>query len=176
MGTKRVNATVPYNSNNNPQEPPSGKSFFYWLAFTGGPIGGSVNTITNVFEYKRFKPINKRRNVLGLHAQVAYITGYGGKEIPPFNRFYMGGENDIRGYDIRSISPVTFIPTATSQTIFYSDPTAGGALRAFSIPVLTYTATLPGGDVQGFGNVEYRIPIVGPVQPGPFFRGVTPAL
>jgi len=168
-----ITPTVSYNSVDNPQEPSKGKSFFYSLAFTGGPIGGNVNTITNVFEWKKFKPVNKRRNVLGLHAQLAYITGYGGKEIPPFNRFYMGGENDIRGYDIRSISPVTFIPTQSAQPIFYNDPNAGGALRSFTIPVLTYVATLPGGDAQSFGNVEYRIKLVGPVQAVLFFDGGT---
>src|SRR5438552_11848502 len=168
-----ITPTVQYNNIDNPQEPSKGKSYFYSLAFTGGPIGGNVNTVTNVFEFKRFKPINKRRNVLGLHAQLAHITGFGGKEIPPYSRFYMGGENDIRGYDIRSISPVTFIPTATSQTFSYSDPNSGGTQRFFSIPVLTYTATLPGGDLQGFGNVEYRIPIVGPVQAALFFDGGT---
>jgi outer membrane protein insertion porin family len=168
-----ITPTVSYNSIDNPQEPTKGKSYFYSLAFTGGPIGGNVNTITNVVEFKRFRPINKRRNVLGFHAQLAYITGYGGKEIPPFNRFYMGGENDLRGYDIRSISPVTFIPTQSAQPIFYNDPTAGGAQRSFTIPVLTYVATLPGGDLQGFGNVEYRIRIVGPVQAVFFFDGGT---
>jgi len=168
-----ITPTISYNSIDNPQEPTKGKSLFYSLAFTGGPIGGNVNTITNVLEFKKFKPLQKRRNILGLHAQVAYINGYGGKEIPPFNRFYMGGENDIRGYDIRSISPVTFIPTASAQTIFYNDPASGGALRTFTIPVLTYTATLPGGDLQGFGNIEYRIPIVGPVQAALFFDGGT---
>src|SRR5260370_14904741 len=85
----------------------------------------------------------------------------------------MGGENDIRGYDIRSISPVTYIPTARGQWLFYNDPASGGTLRAFTIPVLTYTATLPGGDLQGFGNIEYRIPIVGPVQAALFFDGGT---
>jgi len=168
-----ITPTISYNSIDNPQEPTKGKSLFYSLALTGGPIGGNVNTITNVIELKKFKPVNKRRNVLGMHAQLAYIAGYGGREIPPFNRFYMGGENDIRGYDIRSISPVTFIPTATAQTIFYNDPASGGTLRAFTIPVLTYTATLPGGDLEGFGNIEYRIPIVGPVQAAFFFDGGT---
>lgn len=168
-----ITPTVTYNNIDNPQEPTKGKSYLYSLAFTGGPIGGNVNTVTNVFEFKRFKPMTKRHNILGLHAQVAYISGFGGKEIPPFNRFYLGGENDIRGYDIRSISPVTFIPTATTQPIFFNDPASGGALRSFTIPVLTYTATLPGGDVQGFGNVEYRIPIVGPVQAVLFFDGGT---
>src|SRR5262249_25985603 len=87
-------------------------------------------------------------------------TGYGGKEIPPYSRFYMGGEDDIRGFDIRSISPVTFIPTESRVPITYPDPTAGGTLRTISIPALIFTATLPGGDLEGFGNVEYRIPIV----------------
>ena len=165
--------SVTYNTVDNPQEPTRGKSIYYSLAFTGGPLGGNVNTITNVVEWKRFKAVNKRRNVLGFHAQAAYITGYGGKQIPPFNRFYMGGEQDLRGYDIRSISPVTFIPTAASRPFCYPDFNSGGATRCIGIPVLTYVATLPGGDLQGFGNVEYRIPIVGPVQAVLFFDGGT---
>ena len=138
----------------------TGKSILYTMAFTGGPLGGNVNTITNVVDFKKFRPVNKHRNVFGYHARVAYITGFGGKEIPPYNRFYMGGEDDIRGYDIRSISPVTFIPTQSRIPISYPDPSAGGALRTITIPSLIYTATLPGGDLEGFGNVEYRIPIV----------------
>jgi outer membrane protein insertion porin family len=39
--------------------------------------------------------------------------------------------------------------------------------------VLTYTATLPGGDVQSSGNVEYRIPIAGPVTASLFFDAGT---
>src|SRR5260221_1546695 len=168
-----ITPTISYNNVDNPEQATKGKSIFYSLAFTGGPIGGNVNTITNVLEWKKYKQVQERRNVIALHAQAAYIAGYGGKEIPPFNRFYMGGENDIRGYDIRSISPVTFIPTATAQRIFYNDPSSGGALRTFTIPVLTYTATLPGGDLQAFGNIEYSIPIVGPVQAALFFDGGT---
>jgi outer membrane protein insertion porin family len=111
--------------------------------------------------------------VLAFHTQTAFINGYGGKEVPPYSRFYLGGENDLRGYDIRSISPVTFIPTQSAQTIFYSDPTAGGALRSISVPVLTYFATLPGADLQTFGNFEYRIPIAGPVEADLFFDAGT---
>ncbi len=85
----------------------------------------------------------------------------------------MGGENDLRGFDIRSISPVTFIPVSTATAISFRDPTAGGALRTFTIPVLTYTATLPGGDLQTNGNVEYRIPLVGPVTASLFVDGGT---
>jgi len=154
-----ITPSISYNSTDSPINATHGRSFYYSVGFSG--LGGNVNSITNVVDMKYFHPINKRRNVLGFHFSAAHTTGYGGKEVPPFSRFYMGGESDIRGYDIRAISPVTFIPEQTAQTITYHDPTSGGALRAFTVPVLSYVATLPGGDLQGYGNVEYRIPIVG---------------
>jgi outer membrane protein insertion porin family len=165
--------TITYNTIDNPTNEHSGKSYFYSFGFTGGPLGGNVNTITNVFDWKYFHPIQKRRNVIGFHASAAYTTGYSGKEVPPYSRFYMGGESDLRGFDIRSISPVTFIPQSSAQPISFHDPTAGGAVRTFTVPVLAYVATLPGGDVQTAGNVEYRIPIVGPVTAALFFDGGT---
>ncbi|HYL82724.1 MAG TPA: outer membrane protein assembly factor BamA [Candidatus Angelobacter sp.] len=154
-----ITPSISYNTVNNPINPTGGKSFFYSVGFAG--LGGNVKTITNVVDMKYFHPINKRRNVIGLHFSTAHTTGYAGQEVPPFSRFYMGGENDLRGFDIRAISPVTFIPQQTAQTITYHDPTSGGAVRAFTVPVLSYVATLPGGDLQSYGNVEYRIPIVG---------------
>lgn len=168
-----ITPSISYNTINNPQNPTGGKKYFYSLSFSGGPLGGNVNSISNVFDYTLFHPINKRRNVLGVHVTAAYITGYGGREVPPFSRFYMGGENDIRGFDIRSISPVTFIPTATAQQFQYTDPTSlngqGNPItRALSVPVLGYTITFPGGDMQSWGNFEYRIPIAGPVTAGLF--------
>jgi outer membrane protein insertion porin family len=159
-----ITPSISYNTIDNPINATKGKSIYYSLSLTGGPLGGNVNTFTNVFDIKYFHPINKRRNAIGLHFTTAFITGYGGKEVPPYSRFYMGGENDIRGFDIRSISPVVFIPTVTAQSLFYHDPLSGGALRSFSLPVLVYTATLPGGDFQTSGNIEYRIPIAGPVS------------
>jgi outer membrane protein insertion porin family len=158
-----ITPSISYNTIDNPINATKGKSIYYSMSFQGGPLGGNVKTITNVFDIKYFHPINKRRNAVGLHFTTAYVTGYGGGEVPPFSRFYMGGENDLRGFDIRSISPVVFIPTVSSQPLSYRDPTAGGALRTFTLPVLVYTATLPGGDFQSSGNVEYRIPIAGPV-------------
>ena len=182
-----ITPSITYNTIDNPINSTRGKSYYYALSFSG--IGGNVKSITNVFDMKYFHPIQKRRNVIGMHFSAAYITSYGSttstcpatlitfppctpqsvpNEVPPFSRLYMGGESDIRGFDVRSISPVTFIPEATAQTISYHDPTSGGTLRAFTVPVLTYVATLPGGDLQGFGNLEYRIPIAGPVTAGLF--------
>ena len=45
--------------------------------------------------------------------------------------------------------------------------------RFINVPILTYQATLPGGDLQTSGNIEYRIPIVGPVTVSLFLDGGT---
>src|SRR2546421_5130859 len=171
--------SISYNTVNNPINATGGKSYYYSLAFSGGPLGGNVNSITNVFDWKYYHPVNKGRNVLGFHASGAFITGYGGGEPPPYSRFYMGGESDIRGFDIRSITPVTFIPVKTTQQFTYTCNTCLNGFgqptqRTIGLPVLGYTITFPGGDTQGFGNVEYRIPIVGStVQAVLFFDGGT---
>jgi outer membrane protein insertion porin family len=156
-----ITATINHNALNNPVNATSGKSYFYSLAFTGGPIGGNVNTITNTGEYKYFHPINKRRNAIGVRFLGAFTIGYGGKEVPPYSRFYMGGENDIRGFDIRGISPVTYIPSVVDQTISF--PYRGGT-GSLNVPLLVNTIVFPGGDLEGVGNFEYRIPIAGPVS------------
>jgi len=168
-----VTPSITYNTIDNPVNPSRGKSYSYSASFQGGPLGGNVKTITNVFDFKYFRPTYHHRNTMGFHLTSAFTAGYGGGEVPPYSRFYMGGENDIRGFDIRSVSPVTFIPEQSAQTISYRDPTSGGAVRSFSIPVLAYVATLPGGDLQTFGNFEYRIPIAGPVTAALFFDAGT---
>ncbi len=166
--------TLTYNTVNNPINPTGGKSFFYSLSLQGGPLGGNVNAITNIVEYKKFHPVNKRRNVIGYRLQTAYTTSFGGRQLPPFSRFFMGGEDTVRGFDIRAISPVTFIPLRTVQQFNFLDPISLDAfgnprLRSVPVPSLVFQPTFPGGDLQGVGNVEYRIPIVGPVTAALFF-------
>ena len=155
-----VTVTITYNTIDNPINATSGKSYFFSTAFTGGPIGGNVNTITTTGEWKYFHPINHKRNALGFRVLGAWTTGYAGKEVPPYSRFYMGGENDVRGFDIRGVSPVTNIPSVVYQAILF---TINGTTHAISVPFLIKTITFPGGDLQGVGNLEYRIPIAGPV-------------
>ncbi len=167
--SSRLTPTITYNTINNPINPTGGKSFFYSLSFEGGPIGGNVNAITNVFEWKYFRPINKRRNVLGFRAQAAHATSFGGLGLEPTTRFYLGGEDTVRGFDIRSVSPVTFLPVESSHTITFLDTTNLDGFgrpiqRQLNVPILQYQIVIPGGDLQGVGNFEYRIPIVGPVS------------
>ena len=109
------------------------------------------------------------------------ISGYGGRSAPPFNRYYIGGEQDVRGFEIWGISPVAFIPSAATVNVLNSDGTqrvqtitdsSGNKTTAnvtMTIPI--YQAIAIGGDTQMIGNFEYRIPIFGPVTLAAFFDG-----
>jgi outer membrane protein insertion porin family len=160
----KVTPTLTYNTVDNPVNPTHGKSLFLSTSFEGGPIGGNVNTFSEVVEAKYFRPHYHRRNVIAVRVLSAFETGFSGKVIPPYNRFYLGGEQDLRGFDIRTVSPVVFVPTLTTTSIGYlnprvldgnGNPTAG----TVSIPTLTYQTNFPGGDTQFVGNFEYRIPL-----------------
>jgi outer membrane protein insertion porin family len=142
------------------------------MGVSGSVLGGNVNTLQPTFEWKYFHPINHGRNVLGFHTVFSMITGYGGRVAPPFDRFYMGGEQDIRGFDIRSISPVAYFPTVASicnldnsgnpiPAYSSSGSPSGGCGSSTRFPA--YTPIFPGGDTSILANFEYRIPIAGPV-------------
>lgn len=176
--SSNLTPTVTYNTVNHPINPTGGKSFSYSLSLQGGLLGGNVNAITNVFEHKHFFSVHKHRNVFGYRVQAAYTTSFGGLELPPNVRFYMGGEDTIRGFDIRTVSPVAFIPVQTVlgtsfPDIHHLDANGNPIMTVRTIPALSYQMTFPGGDLQGLGNVEYRIPIVGPVTMAFFLDGGT---
>ncbi|MGH9745687.1 MAG: outer membrane protein assembly factor BamA [Candidatus Acidiferrales bacterium] len=167
--SSKITPTISYSTVNNPQNPTNGKSFYYGLGWEGGPLGGNTNTFTNTFNMTYFHPHHKHRNVIGIRVMTSMITGYSGTDVPPFSRFYLGGENDVRGFDFYTISPFVAIPSSSSTTVTYFDPTrlgpGGNPLQvALNVPIVTFLPTRPGGDFQGVGNFEYRIPIAGPVS------------
>ncbi|MGA7916070.1 MAG: outer membrane protein assembly factor BamA [Candidatus Acidiferrales bacterium] len=168
IDSSKITPTISYSSVNNPQNPTNGKSFYYGFSLEGGPLQGNVNTITNSFVMTYFHPVNKRRNVIGFKFQTGMITGYGGKNIPPYSRFYLGGENDVRGFDFYTIAPFVEIPYATTQSVLFTNPTVLNqsgrpTQQVINVPMIQFYPTRPGGDFQNVANFEYRIPIAGPV-------------
>jgi outer membrane protein insertion porin family len=171
--TSRIVPSFSYNTVNHPITPTGGKSLFISTTVAGSVLGGNVNTIQPVIEGKYFKPAPwHHSNILAFHLLASMITGYGGKEIPPFSRTYIGGEQDIRGFQIWGISPIAFIPSEATVNVLNNDGSqrtalvnTGGTLVAtpvtMNIPI--YQLAFPGGDTHVVGNFEYRIPIFGPV-------------
>jgi outer membrane protein insertion porin family len=101
------------------------------------------------------------------------ISGFGGKVAPPYSRYYMGGEDDIRGFDLLTISPIAYIPTSQTAPVLNADKTQryqriGGVSTAVTQTIPAYQFVFPGGDTATVFNYEYRIPIIGPVTLAPF--------
>ncbi|HET8675662.1 MAG TPA: BamA/TamA family outer membrane protein, partial [Blastocatellia bacterium] len=111
---------------------------------------------------------------------------------PLFARFFMGGEETIRGYNIRGIAPTAPVRTSFStKDVFVTDETgrrlrvrpvsegtsntvAPSVIKRFTFtdmenPNVREVPTFIGGDTQALFNVEYRIPIFGPLAFAPFF-------
>ena len=165
--TSKLVPNFSYNRIDNPTRPHSGQSFYLATEFAG--LGGNVRYIKPLGEYKKFIPVQKGRNTLGFRVLGSWIEGYGGQVAPPFDRFYMGGDTDIRGFDIRAISPATFFPSAVTIPLQNPDGTdvplnpanPRQGVRTITIP--TEQVIFPGGDTNLVNNLEYRVPIVGPV-------------
>ena len=162
--SSRVTPSLTYNTVDNPMNPTHGKSLFASFALEGGPIGGNVNSITQIVEAKYFRPNYHRRNVIAMRFMTAFTTGFNGKVVAPYSRFYLGGETDLRAFDIRTVSPVVFIPSLRTTPIFYLNPyvldgSGNPTSGSVNVPTLSYQTSFPGGDTEALTNLEYRIPI-----------------
>jgi outer membrane protein insertion porin family len=174
--TSKLTPMLSYNTVDNPMEPSRGKSLTLAMEFTGGPIGGQVKFVKPFVQASWFRPMNKRRNTLGMHATFAYVSGYGGLQSPFWDRFYTGGEDSIRGFDLRMVSPLAQINQRRMVDRIKRDPWGNPVLDpATGLQVYEKVETFNsyvypmGGDTEAIYNIEYRIPIVGPVTVAPFF-------
>ncbi len=177
--TSHITPSYSYNTVNHPITPTGGRSLFVSVDYAGSILGGNVNTVRPTVDVKYFHPAPwHRSHILALHLMGTSITGYGGRYVPPFSRTFMGGEQDIRGFEIWGITPVAFIPSSGSVNVLNDDGSArtqktvsnGSIVNSqVTMTVPTYQLITPGGDTQLLGNFEYRIPIIGPVILAPFF-------
>ena len=170
--TSKILPTFSFNRLDSGISPKSGSSMTVGAEIAG--LGGTVRSVRPIIQYKRFIPVQRHRNTIGFNVQGSFLSGYGGDVAAPFQRFYMGGENDLRGFDIRSVSPVAFLPNKASiilrnrdGSIVPKDP-SNPLLGPYTVPVPSEQIVFPGGDTSLVTNLEYRITIAGPVAIAPF--------
>jgi outer membrane protein insertion porin family len=170
--TSQVSFTYSYNTVNNPVRPRSGKEFT--VALQGAGIWGNVRYFSPLVAFKTYRSMHyfsfnpNGHNVLALKAQLGYIQGFGGDVAPPNNRFYAGGDQELRGFDVRSATPYGYVPTR--QTVQLTNPDGSCVPRdpnnpqlnqCIAVPIPVYGIVSIGGDTSFTSNLEYRIPIVG---------------
>ena len=165
--TSKVIPSFSSNTIDNPQRPSRGRSLYIASDIAG--LGGNVRMIRPIVEYKQFRPVMKGKHIFGYRVQGSFLTGYGGQVAPPYQRFYLGGDTDLRGFDIRASSPWAFLassvnfpltnPDGSSVPVDPSNSRRGNV----TIPIPVYQLIYTGGDTSLVSNAEYRIPIAGPV-------------
>lgn len=193
--TSRVTTTFTYDTRNASIDPTRGREISAAIAVAG--LLGDVRTYQPTISYTQFIPVRRKKSerpeVFGFRIiagtvgsfaitdkvknanSLAFVDG-----IPIFERYFLGDEFTIRGYNVRSISPIAPVDSfITSQNVVFASNASGTAqvipelpqaaataLGTFTGPGGSNPAALPrsftsiGGDTQILGNFEYRIPII----------------
>jgi outer membrane protein insertion porin family len=202
--TSRITPSVVYDSRDvRGVDAINGKQIAFQFAFAG--LGGDVRTYQPSLTYQQFIPVrNKRSNnphVFGFRLLVGHVGAFATtarvrdaqttslsfiQGVPVYERFFLGDEFTIRGYNVRSISPIVPIDQyVTSQGVALASNATGApvlvnsaSLQAIAQQLGTFTGPDGGNvianpargfqpigaDTQLLGNFEYRIPIFGPVS------------
>lgn len=201
--TSRVTGTFVYDTRQpaaNGIDTNGGKSLSLSMSFAG--LGGDVRTYQPNISYSQFIPIRNKKSktphVLAFRVLAGTIGTWSIKDkirnansisfvggVPAYERYYLGSENDIRGYDSRSIGPVAPFDTyITSRNVVVATNSFGTAntntgllprdanelktigevtgIAGANPALFSRNFRFIGGDTQILGNVEYRLPVFGP--------------
>ncbi|HKR11810.1 MAG TPA: outer membrane protein assembly factor BamA [Pyrinomonadaceae bacterium] len=192
--TSRGTLTFSYDTRNASIDPTSGREITASVALAG--LGGDVRTYQPTLSYTQFFPVRRKKSerpeVFGFRIiagtvgsfaitdkvrnanSLAFVDG-----VPIFERFFLGDEFTIRGYNVRSISPISPVDSSiTSRNVVFSSTPSGDIQVVPELPasaaialgtftgagganpaVLPRSFTSVGGDTQILGNFEYRIPV-----------------
>src|ERR1019366_2708749 len=121
--------------------PTSGNRMDLITTVAGGPLGGTDSFYS--FEFRgsqNFKVFDTQTQVLELVARSGVIDNYGKfKVLPYYDSFYLGGPDDLRGFEYHEVSP----------------------RDAFSEPI--------GGKTYGMFTAEYSVELVDPIRAAIFY-------
>ncbi len=104
---------------------------------------GSDNTYARHQAFARFYYPVIEGVVLKLNTEMGLITSRKPQGVPVFERYYLGGIMDVRGYYLRTLGPRVGVPRSTDPNA--STPESGVVI---------------GGNLQAFYNLELEFPLV----------------
>ncbi len=134
--TSLVEGAVSRDSRDNIQAPTRGSTLTFIADVAG--LGGDSRFVKTVASVTHFQPI-WFDHILSGRLEGGYGFGWGGEDLPLFERFYLGGSNSVRSFKSRQISP---------------KDDAGVRI---------------GGTTEVLGNVEYIVPLPFNVRAALFF-------
>jgi outer membrane protein insertion porin family len=128
-------------------EPTTGSRNTLDLAFAG--LGGDTKFYRVVAESSWFLPTGIFDWVLGLRGLAGVVEGWGGEEVPIFERFFLGGASSLRGQKTRSVGPTDSqgaVIGGTSELLFSAE------LLIPIFPRFRVAVFFDAGNAYGFGT------------------------
>ncbi len=159
LGALSASATFP--SVNNPINPTRGHRTTVQATLSAQLLGSSesqqfVQLVANRAWYRTLSRQMALSFRLRAGAMWAPLTSFNTLEetnyIPPANRFYAGGPNDVRGYQLNGLGPINYL--IVNDTIAIDTTNPGNT----PIPDGAISYSPIGGNTLVVGNVEVRMP------------------
>lgn len=158
-----VTAGVSWPRQNNPLDPSRGHLYAFDVShssrFTGSAALQSFTRLTGDVAW--YQTIGSGGTVLSWHlrggaifAPRVSLDSASGNFIPPDQRFYAGGPNDVRGYDRNELGPVVYVVNAVDTL----DVTGARTLAQVDSGNIRPRFSATGGNTLAVGQLELRIP------------------
>jgi outer membrane protein insertion porin family len=163
-GRRKVSKIVPsvvYNTVDHPIFPSAGARYTASVDLAG--LGGNTQYVQVRGEGIKYIPVGRKFS-FGFRGEAQWIKPYGATTtLPIFEKFFLGGEYSVRGFDIRSIGPrdpFSGIVTGGNKSLLFNGEfywNVGGPVRVLAF----YDA----GQVKDVGqNLRWYDPIIRTVQ------------
>jgi outer membrane protein insertion porin family len=156
LATLTATATLP--RVNNPLDPSRGSLASAEVTWSSRFLGSSSfqQFVRTVADYSWYRPVGRavvfswRLRGGMIFAPTVDVATQSGNFVPPEQRFYAGGPNDVRGFERNELGPVVYV---VSQAEADSAASQGRAINSDSV-----TVAATGGNTLAVGNVELRVP------------------
>ena len=102
--TSQVYFTMTRDKRDNYLFPTRGYKLKGTAVFAGGPLGFDNDFYKLILEGHKFYPF-KWSSAFHFWGRVGYADGYGGQELPLYERFYVGSLTTVRGFDFGEAGP-----------------------------------------------------------------------
>ena len=113
-----------YDSRDNPFDTTRGTRFNFAMSYAGGPLGGTISMLKPIVNFTRFQRVSRRASV-SLNVEGGYIFPFNDNCahsydelnravtnlcVPTSDRFLVGGEFSVRGFEYGSLGPYENFP------------------------------------------------------------------
>jgi outer membrane protein insertion porin family len=100
-----VSSSFTFDNRDNPFLTRRGSRVFANVRVAGGPLGGDTQIYGFDLQGSQYFPL-PWDTILLLNGEVAVVDTWGGGDrVPIFERLFLGGSNDLRGFNYRDVSP-----------------------------------------------------------------------